>query len=271
MSEEAPLSYCVLLRGLDASPSAAELAEALAAVSGAPKFDLMAKARRCLGVVDSGLAQEKAQALVEELKKRGIEGLAVPVSLLEDAPAADPCGALRLGPEGLAGKSAAGEWGPAIPWTAVAAVCAAVFKRVERRTVKSEEGPDIKQRALSIGLGLATGIPIGFGGGKKVVEKTVETSDLVYYLDLLIDSPARRLRVDAQDFDFSCLGARMGLGAAGNFRRLLVELAEKAPKAWRNRGARTLLAGEPLARLGYESLDDLGAEGRWLWTLRRLG
>ena len=98
-----------------------------------------------------------------------------------------------------------------------------------------------------MGITMITGIPTSLGGGgKREVEKTVENVDLVYYLDLYLDAPAEHLRIDAQDFDYSCLGAKKGYSVAVNFHQLVFDLADASKGALRNKGTTVLLEQKPV-------------------------
>ena len=204
--------------------------------------------RRCWGIVEQDADEPGARREAQALCAAGLPALAVPANLIEELPAAQVVRALGV------------DSGPA------KLLAAAAFTQRQSRVVRVEEGPGAGRRALQLGLSMATGMPLNlFGGGKKEVEKTLSSSELLFYLDVYLSEPPRRLRVNAQDFDFSCLGERKGYDAAGNFRRLL---ESKAPLAAAlNVGARGLLDGRPVRELGYESLDDLEREARWLLTL----
>jgi hypothetical protein len=80
----------------------------------------------------------------------------------------------------------------------------------------------------------------------------------------------RRFRIDAQDFNFSCLKARMGYTAPQNFRILVLEMIRLCPQALKNRGAQVLLDGAAIASMGYDTIADLDRESRWLLTLDSL-
>ena len=56
--------------------------------------------------------------------------------------------------------------------------------------------------------------------------------------------------------------------AMGNLKLVLADQIEAAPEAWLNHGTRVLLEGKPIRTMGYESVDDLERETRWLLTLR---
>src|SRR5207237_9314160 len=98
------------------------------------------------------------------------------------------------------------------------------------------EGPGAGDRALNMGILLATGLPIKVGKKERVVEKTVESTDLVFFVDLVFKDPALRLRVDAQNFDFSCLKERKLYNVLGNLRLFVADLVKAAPGAYQNRG-----------------------------------
>jgi hypothetical protein len=125
---------------------------------------------------------------------------------------------------------------------------------------------DIKERAVRLGLTMATGIPMM--GGKKEVTRVVETRDRALTLDLLFLNPSRRFRIEARSFDYSLLGPKMAHAAEVNFGILLEELVKRSTVALRGRGTRAMLAKTPDSR--YDSLADLEREERWLLTLAAL-
>lgn len=246
-----PLRYAVVLASRDAFKPAA-LAQALAPVLKRPAVDLAPVMRRSWGLVELDADEASAKQQAAALSAAGLPALAVPSNLVEDLPAAEKLQGLSV---------------PA-PTTLIAA---AAFTQRSARTVKTEEGPSTGERALGLGITLATGLPPSlFGvGGKKQVEKTVESSELLYYAEAYAGSPLRRFRLDAQDFDYSCLGEQKGYDAPGNFRKALQALAGGARTL--NAGVEGLLSGRPVRQLGYESLADLEREARWLLTLAALG
>ena len=62
----------------------------------------------------------------------------------------------------------------------------------------------------------------------------------------------------------------MAYNVLANFRTLACELARRAGSAMKTRGVGILMAGEPITAMGYESLDELDRESRWLLTLALL-
>jgi hypothetical protein len=147
-------------------------------------------------------------------------------------------------------------------------VSAAGITLTTTTTKTTKEGPSAAQKILSTGILLTTGLPIKIGGKERVVEKTQQQSELVFYLDLYYGQPLRRRRIDAQHFDYSFLKERKLYFVLGNFKLVLGDLLAAAPAAWRNHGAKVLLEGKPVQTMGYESLADLEREARWLLTLQ---
>ena len=248
MAEES-LRYAVIVADGEL-PAASVLAKAIAPARRVPVQDLLLPMRQCWGLVALDAEEAPAKEEARRLGESGVRALAIPANLVEEAPAAELVYEFESRP------------------SPVRLVAAAVFRQTVRKVVAQESGPTAAERALKIGLSMATGIPLGMGGAKKVERKVVESGDLVYWLDVYSGAPLRRYRLAAHDFDFSCLGERMGFDAPGNFRRVLEWLAPDARAL--NRGARGILNGTPVRELGYESLADLDREGRWLLTLQEL-
>ncbi len=90
------------------------------------------------------------------------------------------------------------------------------------------------------------------------------------FIELVFVDPARRLRLLAADFDYAALGDKMAISADLNFRALVAELAARAPRALRSKGARAVLAKSPSGEMTYEDFDDAGREERWLLALSTL-
>ena len=227
------------------------LARALAAARGTPVQDQVLTARRAWGIVEEDLAESEARALAEALRSAGIECAVGPAAALADLPAAEAATTID-----------------ALPADRPVLIAAAGLTVTTTTTRTEQTGPTGAQKAASAAIMMTTGLPIKIGGRKRKVQKTREEQRLAFYLDLHYEGPARRLRVDASDFDFSCLEERMLYQAMGNLKLVLADQIEAAPEAWLNHGTRVLLEGKPIRTMGYESVDDLERETRWLLTLR---
>lgn len=262
------LTYAVLISG-QAPARLADIAQALAAARKVPFQDMMQAVRRSWGIIEDGAAKPAAEATVQALEKAGIKSVAVPSNLVEELPPAEPLAGAQFSPDGLFPVSKEGG-APRLVWQNLALVAAAGYKETEIRHIANPENPDMAKKLLKTGLLLMAGIPPGFGGAKKQPPKAVEVSDLVFVLDLVFKEPARRLRIDARHFDFSCLKERMRYDALGNFKILLDDAARLAPLALLNRGAMVLLEKRPVREMGYEALSDMERECRWLLTLEAL-
>jgi len=87
-------------------------------------------------------------------------------------------------------------------------------------------------------------------------------------MDVLYKNPLRRLRVDAQKFDYAYLKERKLYQMFGNFKLLVGDCDEGGARGLENHGTQVLLEGKPIQTMGYGSLTDLERETRWLMTLR---
>ncbi len=231
-----------------------QLAKALAAIRGTPVQDQVLVARGAWGIVADDLSEMEAKSLGQALRSAGVRCAAGPVNALARIPAAEML-------------STFGDMPAARP-TLMAV--AGLSVRTEK-TTSVKKGPSGAQKAASTAIMMTTGIPIKIGGRKGKVEKTRSEESLAFFVDLYYENPARRLRIDASSFDFSCLDQRMLYQAQGNLKLLMGDLVQASPESWLNHGARVLLEGRPIRTMGYRSLDDLEREARWLLTLRSLG
>src|SRR6185437_11023782 len=105
-------------------------------------------------------------------------------------------------------------------------------------TTTAAEGPTVAQRLASTGIMMMTGLPIRIGPKKQKNETKIErrTDDQLFF-EIVGGSPPARYRIDARNFDYTCLGAKKTYSAAVNGRVLLKELAATYPDAWLNAGA----------------------------------
>lgn len=262
---DAPLTYSVLLERRAAVPA---LAAALAKVRGQPLADASRSARASFGLLARGLSEAEAAAFAEGLKGESVPALALPDGLVEDPPPAQLLARCEPRGDGLYYLLKSGEPARLEPWSGLALVGAAAFRTTSARVVR-EDASSMGRRMLGLGLTLATGLPPSLtGAAKKEVERRVETSEVVHYADFVFGE--RRLRVDAQDFDFSGLGARMAYDAPSNLKRLVLLALEARPQTPRAEGAAVLEEGRPLRDMPYADLSELEREERWLWTLRAL-
>ena len=231
-----------------------EIARVLAGVLKVPLQDATTRAKRKWGILVENVDSSEAGRLAGQFQEAGLPVKVVPQDSLAILP--EPQILSRTGGETL--EKIAGE--------RISLVAAAGFKRISTTTTRVEEGPGAGVKALKLGILVTTGLPLPLGR-KRVVEKTQEQSELVFYLDVFLNNPPGRWRVDAQSFDYSFLKERKLYQILGNFRLLVGDIAARTPNALRNRGTRILLENKPIREMGYESLRDLEQESRWLLSL----
>jgi hypothetical protein len=248
MADE-PIRYAVLLRKPEQLDFPA-LAAALARRRGCPTLDAMREARSCWGIIREGAEESAAQEEAEALSAGGFEAFALPQNLLYDLPSAIQLARVEQ------------ELDQAVFFGA------AIFKREATQTITMQKDISLADKALQVGLLMATGLPVRTSRMSKEVAKTVSNPELWGALDIVLQSPARRFRVLSESFDYSCLKEEKAYDTLSNFRTLARRLAGLWPEAERNRGLRFILEGKPQREMGYESLADLERESRWLLTLR---
>lgn len=229
-----------------------------------PLQDAQRDARYCWGILAEDLDRKSADDLVARLKEAGLGGLAVSKEALERPAKPQLLSKAHWEAEGLRVEFREGGGTASALFSRLVVIAAAGFNQATTVTIKEVQGPSAGQQAMNMGVMMATGLPIKIGKQKKEVEREVETTDLVFYMDLILDDPAARWRVDAQNFDFSLLKERKQYAVLANFRILLEDMAAKAPKALRSRGAKVLLDKKPVREMGYTCLEDLERESRWL-------
>ena len=259
--------HAVVLR-VPASFDARLVAAVLAGHSPLPAESLLPVVRRSWGIVAEPSSAEDAETLAAELTAAGLSAVAIPVTLLEEPPAAIVVTKADLAGDGfdvLAGRPGAER--ARLVWTHLKVLSAGAVSQTSRTTVT--EGPSAGEKAVRLGATLVTGLPLM---GAKSKTRQVSEERRTPFIELVFASPARRVRILAAEFDYGgALGVKMSYSAELNFRALVAELASRAPRALRGKGARAVLAKAPSGELSYESFEDVQAEERWLLALDALG
>ncbi|MCB4757148.1 MAG: hypothetical protein LHV69_09025 [Elusimicrobia bacterium] len=234
-----------------------------------PMPDAMHVARRLWGIIEEKTTGEEALKLKLCLEGAGLASMILPFDVLAPLPGEEMVKKAVFSDVGLKAECRPGSIDEFL-WADLKVVGAAGIHQQSISTTTETTGPSAAVQALNMGILLSTGIPIKFGGKKKTVEKTEVKEELVFFLDLLFRNPARRLRIDAQNFDYSFLEARKTYSAYTNYRMLVGDVAQAASGALHSRGTRILLERMPVSNMGYESLIELERECRWLFTLGSL-
>jgi hypothetical protein len=253
VTENRTKEFVALLKS-QAARDPAVLAKALAVVRKTPLQDQVLAAKNGWGFLAENLDAAQADAFSISLRQAGVENVVCPASFLATLPVAQEASTFKMLTEAP----------PVL-------IAAAAITVTSTTTKQVKEGPSAAQKVLSTAILLGTGLPIKIGGKDRIVEKTQQQSDMVFYVDVIYGNPSRRLRVNSQNFDYSFLKERKLYQVFGNFKLLLGDLTKATPTAWTNHGTRVLLEGKPIQTMGYGSLADLERETRWLLTLQTLG
>lgn len=243
------------------------LAPWFAARGGMALIDAKRAARHAWGMLAEDLTETEAQAARAAAAEMGL-----PAACVSDdhfRPLTDPLPVSGLHLDGSSLRWTSGSPPAPLPAVASASIRLLSFASIRRdslvkRVVKEQASG--ARRLAGLGIMLTTGIPVGLGGTTEV-SRTMASTEWIVFLDVLGEES--RWRVTPERFDFSGLGAGKGVGGPENTRRLLEALRAAAPGALLNRGAQTLLAGRPLSGAGYDDLDDVEKETRWLLALAK--
>jgi hypothetical protein len=253
-----------------------KVAGMLMAVRGIPLQDAASSARSCWGFLIENADERTAQDLATRFNQAGqalqlYSGQAaviVPQDSVPVLPPAQPVSSLSFAPDGLNVILGAVQKFQ-VPFGRISLISAGAFKQKVVKTVETKEGPTKVQRMVNLGVMMTTGLPIKIGGKEKTTKKSVASSEIVFYADLMLRDPFERFRVDAQKFDYSCLGRKMLYNIVGNFRLLVTEWVKSMPAVQLNTGARAIFENKPLREMDYASLEEMERESRWLLALAK--
>lgn len=245
-------------------PDLNRAAAIMAGFQGLSMPDAAKAARHSWGFLGRGLDEEKADGLLRTCEAHGVRALKLPSAGLPKLE--EPLRLASLAPavETLDYTGADGKGGKVLR-TAIRVLSAAPLKTETSRTVTSKEGPSTQERAVRLGIMAVTGLPIGLGKSKEV-KKEVKSSELSFYMDLVMEGGAR-LRFCSDDLDFSYLAAEKTYSSQVNFRLTALKLAAFLPKALKNTCLWAMLESRPLGALPYDSMEDFETESLRLLAL----
>lgn len=251
------MPLCVITAG-EKLPELSILAQVLTSALKTDRSSAAIKARHCWGILGTGLDDAGAAELTALCAGLGIKTLTLPDSGTTKLPVPQPVKKVVFENGQALFTGAGAQLTSALPED-ILILAAAPIKEDFLKMVKSSEGPSAQEQAVRIGIMVATGLPIGMGKTKET-KKEVKTSELSFYLDVILKDSRARLRLTSAAFDFSGLKEKKTYSSQVNFRLLCAELAAFAPGAFRNACALAMKEGRPLTMLPYDSLADLETE-----------
>lgn len=243
------------------------IGQALAAYKKIPITDATHDARVCWGVIAENLSEAEAEKLIGYLKESKVPAVRLDQSRLNPLPQKIELLHSEWTEQGLQGTDVTRQT-HRILWPDISVISAAGISTTTSKTVTEKQGPTNTQKALSIGLTLATGgIPINLGPKKKTIVKKVSATELNFFLTLVSAVPPFHVRVYADGINFSHLKDRKLYNVMGNFKIFLADIVSRAPQAQKSKGTRILLANQAVNTMGYESEADVEREVMWLRAL----
>jgi hypothetical protein len=250
------MSLCVITAG-EKLPDLPLLAQVFAAAHGTDRSSAAITARHCWGLLGRGLDEAAAAGLTSLCSGLRIKTLTLPDPALMPLPAPQLVKKVIFENGSALFTGAGSQLTAALP-ADIAILAAAPIKEDFLKTVKTAEGPSAGEKAVRMGIMAVTGLPIGMGKAKET-SKEVKSSELSFYLDILLKGGAR-LRLNSGAFDFSGLKEKKTYSSQVNFRALCAGLTAFAPAAFRNGCVLAMEENRPLTLLPYDSLADLETE-----------
>lgn len=230
--------------------------------------DVLPILKMCSGLLAENINRVDADALSQCLNQAGLSNIIVPSERIAATMTPHGLTSVQLTDKGLSVSAHGNSW-LTIPWAAFDLLAAAVFKETQVHVTKTEQGPSIQEKLVKAGILLTTGLPLPMSKKKTIQTSTTDTN-LHTYLDLFLEKPEMRLRLDGLKLDYHFLGDKMGMGAQENFRTFLRELAPRLPTLHINATYATFLAASSQPVIYQESEKIFDQECRWLLTQRRL-
>ncbi len=265
---EAKSGFTLVLLNDDPIGSAKMIAQALAAARKVPVLDVTREARSCWGLVGEFRPEEEAIATVAALKELGIPSTMVLTAHLFPLAGVQIARKIEIEAGGFRCKMSRGMT-PLIPWSAPSFLAGAIIKTSSFKNVERREGPSKSEKLIRMSITMATGIPIP-GGRTRTVNTRQETTSVMAVLDIGLDKPAGRIRMEGDRIDLSYLGDRRTYDSLGNFKIMISEAAARMAPENVNFGARTIMAKPSATNPGYDNLGELEREEKWMMARRAL-
>ena len=156
---------CVILKNED-QLQFAPIGQALADYRGVPVLDTVNEAKKCWGIIAEKTDEKIAKQLIETLAKFNLSGVSIEQESLRNLA---PALAIESVDAFKDGFRLGGEDGSVhdLKNQDMRVIGAAAFKSTTQKKIEEKQGPTTIQKAASVGLMLATGLPISIGPKKK--------------------------------------------------------------------------------------------------------
>lgn len=242
-------------------PPARAMAEAVASAQGLIFYEAMSMVVKNYGFLGENLSIEKAQETVKACERIGIKTAITSCDSLAQLKAALNVKKVFFSDSSILYENQGKQLESNLKNLKIMAYAPLSSETV--KIVKERQGPDIGEKAMRLGIMMATGLPIGLGGKSKEISREVRQSETNLYIDLIFDNEIR-LRINSENFDFSCLDEQKTYSSHINFKNLCIKLAQYSPLAWKNSALYDLLSGAMSPTLKYETISDLEKEEKRL-------
>ncbi len=251
------MSYAVLQTS-PAPPRMEQLQSAFHGVPGLTAADAAVYCKDAFGIIAPGLEGGQAAILQTRLREAGVEAEIVETARLPALPVGKTIRRLELTPEAMVVWDPLGRPFP-VNWGHIMILGAGCLPQAQFQSKRHE-------------WKVSRFVDSGFMFPIRIQEtrfeyRSSESAAWQFRAEIVLTKCAARFCVEAENFNFGCLGPKMTNDPANNFNLLMREFANRAPLALLNRGVTSLLATPP-EFTGYPRANSLSEEVTWLlWQI----
>lgn len=250
------MSFTVLQKNREL-PDPAALQRAFRQVPGLVALDADRLCQDVVGLLARNFTRPQAEVLQAALQAEGIEAEAVEQAHLPALPVGKVIRRIDFTPDALMIHDPLRPRFP-VEWRQVTLLAAGCVSRTAF--------PRSRRAWLEVQTHFVHGIPVQVRK-EKFEYASREASQWVFRAEVVLEGGKERFSIEAEDFDFACLGNQAKRKLEADFGMLVQELARHAPQAVLNQGASLLLAETP-ELFGYPRPSYLTDELIWLlWWL----
>jgi hypothetical protein len=247
-----------LLQKTSVGPTFDQLKRAFASVPGFTAYDAATFCKEPFGIIVRNFTRPQTEALQSGLKAQGVETEIIEDAQLPAVPATKLIRKLECPADALMIYDPYGRKFP-VAWDQLTLIAAG---NVQKATFERQRSENEEIRIKMHGM-------MPTAERKVTVEYTTrENTAKLLCAEIVLGGGAAQYSIEADRFDYECLGKRVSYDKEVNFTLLLRELAKNAPRATLNRGAAAMLAEPPVFTL-YPHKNSLQDEIQWrLWQLK---
>ena len=265
-------TYCVIDRDALSVPVAAA-GRAIAKVTGKVAYDVTRELNKRVGILASGITQERADQIVGTLSQSSISAFSIPESDIVRFPEPVFLKVARLNGDALDISdllNAAGNRIDAVrvPYKNIILVATGLVRTEIKKKVTETKTSSLASRGIGTAAMLGLGVPslsaiIPRPSSGKQETRIVRKSHYDHCLDFFAVEPGHHLRLNASTFNFTQTGLDVQLSSLANLAHFIKNFAPRCEQAFVDPSIRHVLDGTPQTNLKFNTLGQYDAYLSW--------